>query len=127
MRHLGAQYTSYFIYLVSSTELGRLHVTLHAQACARYKCRFAHATRRAKAVGRQRWRKLPLWPEPTGLFEAVLRNGYDGRLRGMRDAAEAVVEHTKLAGLRFVVCRQSVSSNRESRLPGDGSATRIIY
>ena len=45
----------------------------------------------------------------------------------MRDAAEAVVEHTKLAGLRFVVCRQSVSSDHTSRLPGDGSATRIIY
>ena len=45
----------------------------------------------------------------------------------MRDAAEAVVEHTKLAGLRFVVCRQSVSSDRTSRLSGDGPATSIIH
>ena len=45
---------------------------------------------------------MPLRPEPTGLFEAVLRNGYDGR--GMRDAAEAVVEHTKLKRSRIEVC-----------------------
>ena len=48
----------------------------------------------------------------------------------MRDAAEAVVERPKLlAGLRFVdvVCRQSVSSDRTSRLSGDGPATRIIH
>ena len=37
----------------------------------------AHATADAAHEGRlaasQQWRKLPLWPEPTGLFEAVLK------------------------------------------------------